>query len=191
MTSVGIFARVEICAGVITGQGISIETSPLMPVGSISAACSGKKPDSEWPIKTAPFSLTARAAMSIHVGLGFGSVEFRSGIICLYNSSTASIGNWPSGNAVPKVGPKRNTDHAVWWLAVRTFGNWLGGTVPALTAAMLDPSKPERAREAWSARYTARFLRTKYSFQPMRPSGVVSQVLLLRQHPCTMTTGTC
>src|SRR5438132_1651095 len=25
----------------------------------------------------------------------------------------------------------------------------------------------------------------------MRPSGVVSQVLLLRQHPWTMTTGTC
>ena len=65
------------------GQGISIEMMPLMPAGSMSAACSGKKPDSEWPISTAPFKLTASAAMFFQVGLGFGSVLFRSGIICL------------------------------------------------------------------------------------------------------------
>src|ERR1044071_9283382 len=63
--------------------------------------------------------------------------------------------------------------------------------VPAFTAVIVDGSKPERARDDWSAMYTERSLRTKYSFQPMRPSGVVSHVLLLRQQPWTITTGTC
>src|SRR3954462_439847 len=71
------------------------------------------------------------------------------------------------------------------------FGSELGGAAPDFTAAMTDGSKPDRARDTWSARYTERPLRTKYSFQPMRPSGVVSHVLLLRQQPCTMTTGAC
>src|SRR5207253_5885457 len=50
---------------------------------------------------------------------------------------------------------------------------------------------PDRARDTWSARYTGRSFRTKYSLHPMRPSGVVSHVLLLRQQPWTITTGTC
>src|SRR5262245_18751355 len=71
------------------------------------------------------------------------------------------------------------------------FGSALGGDVPAFTAEMIDESNPDRARETCSARYTARPLRTKYSFHPMRPSGVVSHVLLLRQQPSTITTGAC
>src|SRR6185369_7700802 len=101
------------------------------------------------------------------------------------------MGNCPSGKASPNLGPKRNTVQAVWCEAARTLGSWLGGSVPALTAVSVLGSKPERARDDWSARYTERSWRRKYSFQPMRPSGVVSQVLLLRQHPCTITTGTC
>src|SRR4051812_3028752 len=50
-------------------------------------------------------------------------------------------------------------------------------------------SKPERARPTWSAMYVSKPLRVKYSYQPMRPSGVVSQVLELRQQPCTKTIG--
>src|SRR5439155_25447777 len=103
MTSVGIFANVEICAALTPVHGISIEIMPLMPVGSINAACSGKKPDSEWPIRTAPLSFTASAAMFFLVGFGDGSVEFKSGIICLYSSPTYSMGNCPLGNAVPIV----------------------------------------------------------------------------------------
>src|SRR4030095_9695818 len=132
--------------------GISIEISPRMPFGSMSAACWGKKPDSECPIRTAPFRRVARAAMFVHVGFGDGSCEFRSGIICLYNSSAASTGNWPSGNAVPYAGPKRNTVHAIWLLACRTVGNWLAGAAPDLTALIADASKPDLARETWSAR---------------------------------------
>ena len=49
----------------------------------MSAACSGKKPDSEWPISTAPLSCFASAAMFVHVGFGVGSSAFKSGIICL------------------------------------------------------------------------------------------------------------
>ena len=84
MTRVGILASVESCAAVrLVTHGISIETIPLTPEGSISAACSGKKPDSECPIKTAPFSFTASAAMLVQVGFGLGSRLLRSGIICL------------------------------------------------------------------------------------------------------------
>src|SRR4030095_7864729 len=71
------------------------------------------------------------------------------------------------------------------------FGSWLVGAVPAFTALMTVASKPDLARETWSARYTGRSRRTKYSSHPMRPSGVVSHVLLLRQQPCTITIGTC
>src|SRR5262245_57769410 len=129
--------------------------------------------------------------MFFHVGLGFGSSAFRSGIICLYSSSTASIGNCPSGNVLPKEGPNLNTVHAICWLAKIMFGNALGGCVPALTSLITEASNPERARDTWSARYTGRSRRTKYSSHPMRPSGVVSHVLLLRQQPCTITTGRC
>ena len=34
-------------------------------------------------MSTAPFSFTASAAMFFQVGFGLGSVELRSGIICL------------------------------------------------------------------------------------------------------------
>ena len=54
-----------------------------MPDGSISAACSGKKPLSECPISTAPFSCFASAAMFVQVGFGVGNSAFKSGIICL------------------------------------------------------------------------------------------------------------
>ena len=49
----------------------------------MSAACSGKKPDSECPMSTAPFSFTASAAMFFHVGLGLGSsrVEIRDHLL--------------------------------------------------------------------------------------------------------------
>src|SRR5689334_8899823 len=98
-------------------------------------------------MRMAPFSFTASAAMFFQVGFGFGSVEFKSGIICLYSSSTASIGNWPSLNGSPNLGPKRNTVHAVWCVAASTFGSWLGGIVPAFTAVIVLGSNPERARE--------------------------------------------
>jgi hypothetical protein len=62
-------------------------------------------------------------------------------------------------------------------------GSCAGGVLPERTSLNAVGSKPERARDTWSARYTERSLRTKYSLQPMRPSGVVSQVLLLKQQP--------
>src|SRR4051812_27297524 len=71
------------------------------------------------------------------------------------------------------------------------FGILSGADLPARTSANAVGSKPDRARDTWSARYTGRSFRRKYSLQPMRPSGVVSHVLLERQQPCTMTTGTC
>src|SRR5262245_48817500 len=114
MINVGILARVEICAAVrLVGHGISIEIIPLIPDGSISAACSGKKPDSECPIRMAPRNCFANAAMLAHVGFGIARVELRSGIICLYSSSTAAMGNCPSSNGTLNVGPNRKTDHAV------------------------------------------------------------------------------
>src|SRR5580658_6497103 len=113
MISVGIFASVEICAEVNAGQGISMEMFALMPLGSMRAACSGKKPDSECPINAAPFNWTASAAMPFQVGFGLGSVALRSGIICLYSSSAASTGNCSSANGLLKLGPKRKMDQAV------------------------------------------------------------------------------
>ena len=45
---VGIFASVAICCvPKSVTHGISMDTMPLMPRASMSAACSGKKPDSE------------------------------------------------------------------------------------------------------------------------------------------------
>ncbi len=72
---------------------------------------------------------------------------------------------------------------ASWWLAEMMLGRAAGCAAPDFTFVITDGSKPDRARDTWSARYTERCLRTKYSFQPIRPSGVVSQVLLLRQQP--------
>src|SRR5215468_2140021 len=71
------------------------------------------------------------------------------------------------------------------------FGILSAGTLPCRTSVNAVGSNPERARDTWSARYTDRSFLTKYSLQPMRPSGVVSHVLLLRQQPWTITTGTC
>src|SRR2546426_81584 len=124
MIKVGTFAKVDSWAPVkLVTQGISMDTIPLIPEGSMSAACSGKKPDSECPINTAPCSWTASAAIFFQVGFGDGSKALRSGIICLYSSSTASMGNCPSGKGVLNFGPNRKTDHAIWWLAVITFGS--------------------------------------------------------------------
>ena len=85
MTSVGIFASVASCDALkVVTHGISIEMLPLIPAGLTSAACSGKNPDSECPIRMAPFNFTASAAICFHVGVGCGpSVPLRSGIICL------------------------------------------------------------------------------------------------------------
>src|SRR6266581_492091 len=105
----------------------SIETRPLMPLGSISAASSGKKPDSECPIRTAPFKRLPNAARFAYVGLRAGSSAFRSGITCLPNSSAAFTGNCSSENAVPKLGPKRNRVQASSWLKVKMFGSALAG----------------------------------------------------------------
>ena len=46
------------------------------------------------------------------------------------------------------------------------------------------------AAPTWSGTYTGWPLRTKYSSQPIRPSGVVSQDLPVKVAPCTITTGT-
>ena len=63
--------------------------------------------------KSVPLETLEIAADFRRVAVGAGpSVEFKSGIICLYSSSIACIGNCWSGNASPYLGPKRKTVHA-------------------------------------------------------------------------------
>jgi hypothetical protein len=104
------------------------------------------------------------------VGFRFGRVAFRSGIIYLYNSSTASIGNCPSGNGWPKVAPNRKA-------ILRFDGNRHEDTRELIRwnrspshRIIVEASGPDRAREAVSKGCRSAS-RTKYSFSPsFRPA---------------------
>jgi len=116
--------------------------------------------------------------------------KLMSGTPCFASSSTAVTGNWPSGKGAPGVKPKRKLGQTPSSLN-RSQTGWLaGGAEPARTLLKTAWLKPDRPRPTWSGTYTGWPLRTKYSSQPMRPSGVVSHDLPVKVAPWTITTGT-
>jgi hypothetical protein len=124
------------------------------------------------------------------MGFGFGSKALRSGITCLLNSSSASMGNCSSGNGWPNVGPKRNT------FTRPDASRDDVGQLRGRHASGLDVGEHRGVEAGAGARHLIgevdrAILAEGLPLHPMRPSGVVSHVLLLRQQPCTITTGTC
>src|SRR5688500_14970451 len=113
-----------------------------------------------------------------------------SGMLCLDSSASAEIGNCPSRNGAPSVAPNRKSGHDTSSLNRQNGGNELGGARPARTLLMTAWLNPERPRPTWSGRYTGCPLLTKYSSQPIRPSGVVSHALPVWVIPWIITTGT-
>ena len=151
----------------------------------------GNDPDCECPISTAPPSWPARSDSALKFGLGVGRPpRLTSGTPCFESSSTAFTGNWLSAKGAPGFDAEAEVRPDDLVAESQPGGRLAGGAVPARTLLKRAWLKPERPRPTWSGTYTGWPLRTKYSSQPIRPSGVVSHDLPVRVAPWTITTGT-
>jgi hypothetical protein len=76
----------------------------------------------------------ARFVIALKFGFGVGNVALKSGRACLANSPAASMGDCWSGNAVPNLGPNRNTVQFTSSLWRKALASALGGFTPARTS---------------------------------------------------------